>query len=230
MKLEWRTNVVDLLTLLTLIAGGIFGYFFVETRKLEESKANSRLANIQADVAEIEKSHKESLAFLQARLTEVSATVNISELIGDIQPNLKINLQPALQIENNILTLIWEITNIGKHTVSIDQPTILLSQDVIHSVPATETLWVEGEHYRTLSRMDIGELPPNQTTFHRWSIEILVRDSPKRIYHYSQWNTKIHPSISAVAQDVLGKYLQNEVKVDKLTSRNFGRFGWLLLD
>lgn len=226
MKLEWKTNVVDLLTLVVLIVGGILGYVFIDSQKKEESIVNTNLLRIQSEIAKIDKEHKASIIDVEERLKKINVTVNFSDLVAEIQPNIEIYLQPSFEFKNNTMTLTWEITNLGKHTVAIYGSRIFLSSNVIRNDSKPDSLLKEGKDFSVLSRNDIGELPPGQKTYHYWTILFLNGKVTDKVYHYSKWNTKIHPSIKALTSKILGAYFSDE-EINNLTTRSYGRHGWL---
>lgn len=225
MNIERKINLIELLTLVVLIAGGVFGFFFIERVKLDESSANANLSRIAAEIAKVDKSFKRILAELAVKKEKVNTTLNVSDFIADIQPNIEIYLQPAFEYRNNTMCLIWEITNIGKHTVVIDEISLLLSPSIIETKTKESSLLRAGEDYIFVVPT-IGELPPNQKTYHSFEIQLSKHVNIKRVFHFSKFNSHIHPSIMNLANTLLGDYF-TENEINKLVVRSFGRSGWL---
>lgn len=171
MKIEKKINIIELLTFIALIVGGILGYFFVDKIKLNESIADTNLKRIQTKIAEIDESFRGIITKQEIRNKKIDATLNLSEFIADMQPDIKIDLQPEFAYEDNNLHLRWEITNIGKHTVVIDKISVLLSQSIINEKSSKDSYLSEGNDYSVIIPK-IGELPPNQKTYH--DIEITL--------------------------------------------------------
>lgn len=198
-------------------------------QNLLESSAITHLNEIKASIKEIEKSYKKSILDTEISKNNTELTLNISDFISDIQPNVEINLQPKSSIRNfekNTFTLVWEITNIGKHTVIINNPTILLSLKVIEDDAKDNILIEEGKDYELLSKISIGELPPGQKTLHNWDIKLNHNFKYDRIYHYSKFSCQIHPSVKTIALTFLINHLSKK-QINDLTDRSFGRRGWI---
>lgn len=212
MKLEWKTNVIDLLTLIVLIVGGILGYFLIDIQKTEESIANTNLSRMQTEIAKIDKEYRKSIDDLEERLKRITVTANVSDLIAEVQPNIEIYLEPSFAFKNNTMDLTWEITNLGKHTVVISDHSILLSLNVISKNPNPDSLLKEGKDFCILSRDDIGELPPGQKTYHDWIIQFLNKKVVDKVYHYSKWETKFTLRLTNLRR----KFLVNILVMKKL--------------
>ncbi len=198
-----------------------------KSQSVLESSANTILNQIEASIAEIEKNHRKLLIESELSKNAIDFSINVSDFISDIQPNIEIHAQPEGEwdVANKTFCIKWEITNIGKHTVLIKTPTILLSKRIIEKDANDNTLLKAGIDYELLSRMGIGELPPGQKTFHTWEIKIRDDVMPRRIYHYSKFSCQIHSSIKKIAFEFLSNHL-NKKQIDDLTERSFGRHGW----
>ncbi len=227
MKIEKKINIIELLTFIALIFGGLLGYFFVDKIKLNESIADTNLKRVQTKIAAIDESFRGIITKQEIRNKKIDATINLSEFIADMQPNIKIDLQPKFEYEDNNIHLRWEITNIGKHTVVIDKISVLLSPNIINETTRKDSYLSEGNDYRVFIPK-IGELPPNQITHHDFEITLSKDVNLNRIYHYTKFYSHIHPSVEDLANKLLSDLFTGK-EINNLVVRSYGRSGWLKL-
>jgi hypothetical protein len=193
-----------------------------------ESSSITQLNEIKKSISEIEKSYKKSELETQIQKNRIELSLNIADFISEIQPNLEICLQPEAKgdSEKNNFIFTWEITNLGKHTIFFKDISVLLSTKIIVKDEKDNILLKEGEDYELLSRIDIGELPPGQKTYHSWEFIFKHNFRPERIYHYTKFSCQIHKSVKTIANVYLAKLLSKK-QINDLTERSFGGHGWL---
>lgn len=266
MKFEKKINIIELITLITLVVGGVLGYLLNKRYDAILNQSNIQLTDIQVRIAEIEERYKKRISEITIRekeesikesnsVTELnliktsineiekiytekineseinknttSTTLNVSDFLIQIQPNLKIEAQKnVISTKNSTLKIIWEIENIGKHTVVINDISFLLSEEIIYSDESKNTYLKEGEDYSFDSRIHIGELPPGQKTYHYWEITLKNNFKPKILYHYTKFSCEINPAVKSIAKEMLSNKL-SENQINHLTTKSYGRHGWI---
>jgi hypothetical protein len=217
MKLDWNASFVEILTLLVAVIGGVAGYILVQSHQADEARSNATLARMQQDLTQIE-----------AKLGTVGLSVDISEFIADIQPNIQIELRPTFEVSDKTLTLMWELTNNGKHTLVVEDPKFSLSRTNVREVEYNESLLVEGTDFEMLVPSAIGEIAPGRTTRHEWIIRFKGK-LPKRVFYVSQWPVRLDPAVQKIAKGTLVNYLDSADAINDLANKRIGRTGWLSL-
>jgi hypothetical protein len=215
MKVDRTANIVELLTLVAVVLGGIAGYVFVQRHQANESQANAALAQMQQELADIE-----------GKIGNVVLSVDVSDFISEIQPNLQISLQPDFDVAGKSVTLTWQLTNHGKYAVVVERPRFGMSPKVINESSAADSLLVEGKDFDLLFRARVGEVPPGQTLLHDLTIQFPEK-LPARVYFASSWEAKLDPAVQSIAKVALTKHLESEGAVEALATKRFGVNGWL---
>ena len=85
MKIEKNINLIELLTLVALITGGIFGYFLNKRYDALLANSNIRLNEIQTEISEIDKMYRKAISVATINeknqgVLESSAVTQLNEI------------------------------------------------------------------------------------------------------------------------------------------------------
>lgn len=220
MKIEWKASIGEIVNLIILVVGGIFGYFYVTEWEAKELEARVELTNIQSDIARIEKANmriEKEVALSKARM---ETTVDLTELLSQIRPNIDIAKPLQTKLKNRVLTFTLPIENLGSHGVVIDRIHYSLYEkrggDKLN----------EGTDYIVHDKPNKTTILKGQSGYLHWQIEFRNDKVPPHLFHNFGFTGKIEESIAIVAKSILKDYVDLKV-LENITEQSYTRSGRL---
>ena len=113
------TAVISCLTLVSVIAGGLLGYYHIHRFYVRESKSSKKLLDIERKLGEMDLRVKGVRDALDIASKKVQVSIDIAQVITDLRPKLNIEFDPNVFYSDGRIRSTFHITNLGKYEASV---------------------------------------------------------------------------------------------------------------
>ena len=218
-KIDWNL-VINGLTLLGVIMGGLVSFFFID-------KAAVKLTNIQTRVAEIEASHRDVILQLDLKNKRIDSASDFVELVARLRPAISIDNNLGHQVEflKGEVAIKVKLKNLGRYPVLISQPKIVIASErdsVIATDRNTEGILQEGKDYQVILTPSPYTMSQDEELIIGWVIKVDARFDG--IYYRLEWKNSIEQVITEGAMKVLEEHYSKE-EISKITNTLIGTRG-----
>jgi hypothetical protein len=158
---------------------------------------------------------------LDATNRRVQISGDIVNIINYLRPKLNVELDPNVSCANNVTKTIFNITNLGEHSVSIGEPQLTLSTECIRGEDANSGILSSDADYNLEWESDGFYVAPGQTIQRVAYIEIQQAKLKGRPLYYNLCiDAETNPEIVDVLSGLLLDYLETK-KLYKISHSSF---------
>lgn len=162
-----------------------------------------------------------------AEESKVQISLDIMQLIGDIQPNVSIKLQEEIGSQGDQLILKFDYYNSGPYTVFVDDlPKLKLFIPTSENMITEDKELVEGKDYEVVQH-GIKRLSPKQKVTHTMGVIVKRQFSVDRFFYGLSVNIDTDSRIIKLSEQLLSDYLSEE-DISRLARGSFYVYGLLL--
>jgi hypothetical protein len=188
------TVILQAVTLIVGLLGGIGGFWFIDRLKLQESNANKLLAETQNRI----------LTEIGANQSKVQFSADLIKALSSIRPALTIELdkeQSRYEKRSSTLLLYIKLTNNGTHFIEVEgNPELIFWEDsfVLNNLQSKNR--IEENDYHIESNQAFA-IPPGESG--NTSVEVVFKRPIKKLSGYLHYTATIDPKVKETFKKIL---------------------------
>jgi len=214
--LEIVTLILQFLTLLSVLGGGLLGYYYVHRFQANESKANTDLAKIEINLKQIESEVKEIKESLEITQNRLSISGDVMQILTDLRPKLSIQFENT-EYSNKTLVCNFKLTNVGTYNVIVHEPAVRVAPELIEDWDSLDDDLLSGSDYLLRPCREV-TCSPHEILFKK--VTIVFKKIPKEfpVYVCVTFHIETDNVVSNTAKKLLADILpEQDIDLEPLT-------------